>query len=93
MFSDGSPEGRIKDIDGEFPSGSHPYTEDYDYLTDSDLEDESPCPEEAYPGGPKSDGSEVSILQDSDSQVTSATTLEHPSQPSPEPDASEVRNE
>ena len=29
----------MRDINDGFPSGSHPYTEDYDYLSDSDLED------------------------------------------------------
>ena len=43
MFSDGFSEGQLKDIDEGFPSGSVPYTEYYDYSSDSDLEDESPC--------------------------------------------------
>lgn len=40
MFSDGYSEGRLKDIDESFPPDSLPFTEDYDYLSDSDLEDE-----------------------------------------------------
>ena len=42
MFSDGFSEGRLKDIDEPFPPESLPYAEDYDYLSDSDLEDEEP---------------------------------------------------
>jgi len=42
VFSDGFSEGRLKDIDESFPPDSLPYTEDYDYLSDSDLEDEEP---------------------------------------------------
>ena len=44
MFSDGFLEGQPRDINGEFPSDSPSYTEDYDYLSDSDLEegDEEP---------------------------------------------------
>ena len=39
MFSEGFSEGQTKDIDGKFPPDAHPYTEDYDYMSDSDLED------------------------------------------------------
>ena len=41
VFSGGFSEGQTRDINGGFPSDSHPYTEDYDYPSDSDLEDES----------------------------------------------------
>ena len=75
----------MRDIYGEFPSDSHPYTEDYDYLSDSDLEDE-------YAEAPENDDPEVSsIPQDSDSQVPSTTPLEHLPQPSP--DANKVQDE
>lgn len=30
----------MRNINDTFPSDVHPYTEDYDYLSDSDLEDE-----------------------------------------------------
>ena len=43
MFSDGFSEGQLRDIDDGFPSDSNPYTEDYEYLSDSDLEDGSSC--------------------------------------------------
>ena len=43
VFSDGFSEGQLRDIDDGFPSDSNPYTEDYDYLSDSDLEDASSC--------------------------------------------------
>ena len=41
VFSDAFSEGQTRDINEGFPSDSHLYTEDYDYLSDSDLEDES----------------------------------------------------
>lgn len=40
MFSTGSTEGQLRDIDEGFPSDSLHYTESYDYLSDSDLEDD-----------------------------------------------------
>jgi len=40
VLSDGFSEGQTRDINGAFPSDSSPYTDDYDYLSDSDLEDE-----------------------------------------------------
>ena len=41
VFSDGYSEGQLRDIGGGFPPDSDPYIEDYDYLSDSDLEDGS----------------------------------------------------
>ena len=49
MFSDGFSEGQLRDINGEFPSDSNPYTEYYDYLSDSDLEEEDEEPPEDHP--------------------------------------------
>ena len=43
VFSDGFSEGQARNINEGFPSDSLPHTEDYDYLSDSDLEDESSC--------------------------------------------------
>ena len=40
VFSDEFSEGKLRDIGGGFPLDSDPYTEDYDYLSDSDLGDE-----------------------------------------------------
>ena len=40
MFSDGFSEGQTRNINEGFPSDTHPYTESYDYLSDSDLEDD-----------------------------------------------------
>ena len=40
MFSDGFSEGQARDINGGFPTDTLPYTESYDYLSDSDLEDD-----------------------------------------------------
>ena len=45
MFSDSFPEEQPRDINEGFPSDFYPYVEHYDYLSDSDLEDESPCAE------------------------------------------------
>ena len=41
-------EGQTSDIDGSFPTDSRPFTEDYDYLSDSDLEDEFSCSGEEH---------------------------------------------
>lgn len=46
MFSDGFSEGQTRNVDEAFPSESDPYAEHYDYLSDSDLEDEYSCSEE-----------------------------------------------
>ena len=82
----------MRDINEEFPSDSHPYTEDYDYLSDSDLEDGSCCSEEEYAEAPESDHHELpSSPQDPDSQVPSTTPPDHPPQPSA--DVSEVKND
>ena len=91
MFSDGASEGQIRDINGEFPSDSHPYTENYDYLSDSDLEDVSYYSEEEYAEAPENDDPELpSSPRDSDLQVPS-TPLDHPPQSSG--DVSEVEND
>lgn len=39
MFLDGFSEGQTRDINEGFPPESFPYTDHYDYLSDSDLED------------------------------------------------------
>lgn len=70
MFSDGFSEGKITDINKGFPSDSVPYTEYYEYSSDSDLEDESPCYAE---GG---DDENLSKPQDLDSQVPSIAASE-----------------
>ena len=61
MFSDRFFEGQTKDIDGGCPSDSHPYTDDYDYLSDSDLEDGHSYSEEEEEGLPEDDGSEPPV--------------------------------
>jgi hypothetical protein len=45
VFSDGFLEGQARNLNEDFPSESRPYTEDYDYLSDSDLEDDDDDPE------------------------------------------------
>lgn len=57
MFSDGFSEGQIRDINEGFPSDSSPYTESYDYLSDSDLEDDEP--EQSH--GDQGSGSRISV--------------------------------
>ncbi|KAF9642810.1 hypothetical protein BDM02DRAFT_3273313 [Thelephora ganbajun] len=89
VFSDAFSEGQMRDIDGGFPSDSHPYTEYYDYLSDSDLEDDSEEEEEESsgddnPGLPQGP-------HDSDLQAPLATTSEN--LPRPSPDVGEVRND
>ena len=93
MFSDGFSEGQARDINGEFPSEFHHFTEDYDYLSDSDLEDGSCSSEELeYAEAPENDDPELSLSpQDSDSQVPSTTPLNHP--PQQLADISEVQND
>ena len=69
----------MRDISGEFPSDSDPYTEHYDYLSDSDLEDGSSCSEDEHVEAPECIA--PSSPQDSDSRVLSTTPLDHPPQP------------
>ena len=81
MFSDGFLEGQTRDINVEFPSDSHPYTEYYDYLSDSDLEDGSSCSKEEYAEASENVDPELpSSPWDLDPQVPSTTLLDHPSQ-------------
>jgi len=83
VFSDGFSEGQTRDINGEFPTDSYPYTEHYDYLSDSDLEDGSCCSEEEYAEAPESGDPELfSRLRDPDSQIPSKTPFDHLPQPS-----------
>ena len=83
MFSDGFLEGQTRDINEEFPFDSHPYTEYYDYLSDSDLEDGSSCSEEDYAEASENIDPELpSSLWDLDPQVPSTTPLDHPPQSS-----------
>ncbi|KAF9779806.1 hypothetical protein BJ322DRAFT_343003 [Thelephora terrestris] len=53
LFSDGFLEGQTRNIDEEFPSDSFPYIDYYDYLSDSDLEDEEEGEEPAEDGKPE----------------------------------------
>ena len=79
----------MRDISGEFPSDSDPYTEHYDYLSDSDLEDGSSCSEDEHVEAPECIAS--SSPWDSDSQVLLTTPLDHLPQPSAY--ANEVQND
>ena len=80
MFSDAFSEGQLRDINEEFPAGS-PTTEVYDYLSDSDLEDECSCSEEenAESTGGDSPGLPPSPqAQDSGPQTPATTPLVQP---------------
>ena len=92
MFSDAYSEGQSRDINEEFPTGSS--TEVYDYLSDSDLEDECSCSEEEYTETPESGNPEPSPssqAQDSDPQLPSIVPSERPPQSSP--DAGEAQGD
>lgn len=86
MFSDGFSEGQQRDINGTFPSDSHPYTEYYDYLSDSDLEEEEEEPPEDYRSRQKrlKDALDPRIVQ----TTISDTSPQYPSSVEP----SEARN-
>jgi hypothetical protein len=78
VFPDAFSEGRTKDSNEGFPvppgADPFPYTDNYDYLSDSDLEDEEPiefCEQEL-----------PSIAQVLGSKAPPATTPGNPSQPS-----------
>ena len=65
-------EGQTRNIDEGFPSGSSPYTDYYDYLSDSDLEDEiSPSEEEEENA---EDGGRVLPRSTRDSDAAASTT-------------------
>lgn len=64
MFSSGFSEGQTRDINEGFPSDTLPYTDSYNYLSDSDLED---------------DETELSS-DDWQSDSRPALTVSHPSQ-------------
>lgn len=76
----------MRDIDEGFPLDSVPYTECYDYMSDSDLEDEFSCfeedeekPDRSGGTGEPTRGDEPEPLQglpDSDSQALPTTTPE-----------------
>ena len=76
MFSDGFSEGKLRDIKGGFPPDSNPYTEDYDYLSDSDLEDGSHSGEEEEELQDDSGSSQPGL---GDEGATQTTTPDNPS--------------
>ena len=60
MFSDAFSEGQSRDISKGFPTGSST-TEVYDYMSDSDLEDECSCSEEEDAESTEGDNPELSV--------------------------------
>ena len=80
MFSDAFSEGQSRDINEGFPSDSST-TEVYDYLSDSDLEDESSCSEEEDAESAEGDNPELSLspqAQDSGPHTPTTAPLEQP---------------
>jgi len=79
VFSDSFSEGQERDINEGFPSNSHPYTDHYDYLSDSDLEDESSRSEEG--DGESLGGKRVSQqrLGDAEDPKTARKSISDPS--------------
>ena len=84
MFSDAFSEGKTRGINGDFPSDSHPYSDYYGYLSDSDLEDEYSSSEEDYEEPPEGDPELPRSPQDSNSQAPPTATSECPLHPSPD---------
>jgi len=92
VFSDGFSEGQTRDIDGGFPSDSHSYTDDYDYLSDSDLEDVPSFSEEEDEEPPEDDGPKPpSSPRGSESLVPLAALSE--GLPRPPPDVTNAQND
>lgn len=83
MFSDAFSEGQTRDINGRFPPNSNPYTEDYDYLSDSDLEDESSCSDEGDEDLPGTDCDSQQRCEDTPNQKASQTVIPDESLPHP----------
>ena len=86
MFSDAFSEGKSRNINEGFPTDSTT-TEVYDYLSDSDLEDEYSCSEEV--GAEPAEGGSPELppnprAQDPDPRVPSTAPSEHPLQPTPD---------
>ena len=91
MFSDTFSEGQTGNINAGFPPDSRPYTEEYDYLSDSDLEDGSSWSDEEdeEPSGHDSQRRH----EDTSDQGTSQTVIPDKLLPHPSSvDISEVRN-
>ena len=81
VLSEGFLEAQTKDINGGFPSDTLDYIDDYDYFSDSDLEDEPSCSAEEDGGPAGDDESELRhCFRDSDSRVPPTTTPGNPRQ-------------
>jgi hypothetical protein len=82
VFSNPFREGQIGNIDDRFPSNYHPYIDDYEYPSDSDLEDESSHPVQDWDEEPE--------LRTLGSQAPTVTSED---QPQPSQDANMVKDE
>jgi hypothetical protein len=100
VLSDGFSEGQLRNINEGFPPDSTPYTEHYDYLSDSDLEDDYACSEEdeekpheyhdaKEPNTEEDEPKSPCGPPDSLSRIPATTTLENPTQPSRDSDGVE----
>ena len=86
MFSDAFSEGQSRDINEGFPTDSTT-TEVYDYLSDSDLEDECSCSGEEDAESTEGDDPELPPNpqgQDPDPRVPSTAPFKHPLQQTPD---------
>ncbi|KAF9650016.1 hypothetical protein BDM02DRAFT_1689999 [Thelephora ganbajun] len=88
LFSNAFSERETGDINGGFPPDSHPYTEDYDYLSDSDLEDTSSCFEESEEEPHEDSDDNSPRLEDAPDPQTSQTTTSD--NPPPHPSSAET---
>ena len=79
MFSDGFLEAQTRDITEGFPPNSFPYTDHYEYLSDSDLEDS--FEEEEEDSAEHGEQELPRRPQDSDSDIPPAATSGGPPLP------------
>ena len=75
MFSDTFSEGQTRDINEGFPPDSHPCTEEYDYLSDSDLEDGSSWSDEEDEELSEADCDPQQMYRDASDQGTSQNVI------------------
>ena len=95
VFSGGFSEVTLRDIDGGFPPDSHPYTEDYDYFSDSDLEDGPSCSrkDEEEPREDNSGNPQREVVNVPDSQNPETVTPNTPPPCPPSDKAIEAQND
>ena len=93
VLSEGFLEAQTKDINEGFPPDTLDYIDDYDYFSDSDLEDEPSCSAEEDGGPAGDDEPELRhCSRDSDSRVPLAVTPRNPPQSPQDPNQVESRH-